>query len=110
MAIFKSVPVTKFIGETKVKTSECVIVENSTYTTSGEDAIIVRVVPYCTINLNSETTDHITIKALTDVLVVGDKEIDEEFTEIELQSGASIELRYIKNGWFIMSSDGLKNS
>jgi hypothetical protein len=42
--------------------------------------------------------------------VVGDKEIDEEFTEIELQSGASIELRFIKNGWFIMSSDGLKNS
>ena len=110
MAIFKSVPTTKFINGKEVKTSECVVVESNNYTTNGEDAIIVRGVNYCNLTLNSTTTDHITIKSMTDVLINSIEEIDEEFTEIELQKGASIELRFIKGYWYIMSSDGLKNS
>ena len=110
MAIFKSVPVKKYIGENLVETSSCVVVENTTYNTSGEDALIVRGVDNCVVYLNSNTTDHITIKAMTDVLIISDKEIDEEYLEIELQKGASIELRFLKNFWYIMSSDGLKNS
>ena len=110
MAIFKSVPTTKFINGKEVKTSECAIIETKNYTTNGEDALIVRGVDYCTITLNSSTTDHITIKAMTEVLISSSEEIDEEFVEIELQKGASIELRYMKGHWYIMSSDGLKNS
>jgi len=110
MAIFKSVPTTKFINGKEVKTSECAIIETENYTTNGEDALIVRGVDYCTITLNSSTTDHTTIKAMTDVLITSNEDIDEEFNEIELQKGASIELRYMKGYWYIMSSDGLKNS
>jgi len=47
---------------------------------------------------------------MTDVLVVADKPIDEEFDEIELQKGSSVELLSASNWWYIMSSDGLKNS
>lgn len=110
MAIFKSTPVTKIINGLTVKTSSSVLLTNSEYTTNGEDAIIVKDVEYCTINLNSETTERITIKSLTNVLIVSDFIIDDEFNEIEIQSGASIELRFLKDGWYIMSSDGLKNS
>jgi hypothetical protein len=110
MAIFKSTPVTKIINGLTVKTSSSALISNSKYTTNGEDAIIIKDVKNCTISLDSKTTEHITIKALTDVLVVGDFVIDEEFNEIELQKGASVELRFLKDGWFIMSSDGLKNS
>jgi hypothetical protein len=110
MAIFKSTPVTKIINGITIKTSESTLLSNTSYTTKGEGAIIVKEVNNCTITLDSETTEHITIKALTDVLVVGDYPIDDEFEEIELQRGASAELRFLKNGWYIMSSDGLKNS
>ena len=110
MAIFKSTPVTKVINGLTVKTSSSVLLTNSGYTTNGEDAIIVKDVGHCTIHLNSETTEKITIKSLTDVLIISDFMIDDEFNEIELQSGASIELRFLKDGWYIMSSDGLKNS
>ena len=110
MAIFKSPPITKIINGFAIKTSESSLVSNDTYTTSGEDAIIVKDVKACKVHLDSKTTEHISIKSLTDVLIVGDYSIDEEFDEIELHNGASIELRFIKDGWFIMSSDGLKNS
>ena len=58
----------------------------------------LRIVKVCKLQLDSTTTEHITIKALTDVLVVGDYSIDEEFDEIELQNGASVELRFIRDG------------
>jgi len=110
MAIFKSTPVTKIINGLTIKTSSSVLVSNENYTTNGEDAIIIKDVDYCTITLDSKTTERITIKALSNVLIVSDHLIDDEFNEIELQKGASVELRFLKEGWFIMSSDGLKNS
>ena len=36
--------------------------------------------------------------------------IDEEFNEIELQKGASVELKIVGDFYYILSSDGLKNS
>jgi hypothetical protein len=110
MAIFKSTPITKIINGLTIKTSESTLLSSESYTTSGEAAIIIKDVKVCKLQLDSNTTEHVTIKALTDVLVVGDYSIDEEFDEIELQNGASVELRFIRDGWFIMSSDGLKNS
>ena len=110
MAIFKSTPVTKIINGLTIKTSESTLLSSESYTTNGESAIIIKDVKVCKLQLDSTTTEHVTIKALTDVLVVGDYSIDEEFDEIELQNGASVELRFLRDGWFIMPSDGLKNS
>jgi len=110
MAIFKSTPVTKIVNGITVKTSGSALITNDEYKTNGEDALVIKDVNYCTVKLDSQTTEHITIKALTNVLISGDYSIDDEFDEIELQSGASIELRFLKDGWYIMSSDGLKNS
>jgi hypothetical protein len=62
------------------------------------------------VTLDNTTTDHITIKSLTNVTIKSDKLIDDEYNQIETEKGASVELRYIGNGWYIMSSDGLKNS
>jgi hypothetical protein len=109
MAIFKTKPITKIINGIAIKTSDCTLLSNVEYTTSGESAIIVRDVKESKINLDSKTTEHVTIKALCDVLIVADYSIDDEYDEIELNAGASIELRFVKDGWFVMSSDGLKN-
>ena len=110
MPIFKTGLVTKIINEKEIKTSESVVVEHNSYTTNGEDTIVTRNVPESYIYLNSDTTDSITIKSMTNTIIVGDKPIDEEYDEIELQKYASIELRFLKNFWYVVSSDGLKNS
>jgi hypothetical protein len=110
MAIFKSTPVTKVINGITVKTSGAALISNSHYRTNGEDAIIVKDVKACEIELDSKTTEKITIKALCEVIVKADYSIDDEYDEIQLNSGASVELRFLRDGWFIMSSDGLKNS
>lgn len=110
MAIFKTGLVRKIINDVEVKTSESVVVEHHEYTTNGESSIVTRNIDSCNIYLNSKTTDSVTIKSMTQTIIFGDKPIDEEYDEIELQKFASIELRYIKNYWYIVSSDGLKNS
>jgi len=110
MPIFKTGLVTKIINEKEVKTSESVVVEHNEYTTNGESTIVTRNIKECYIYLNSKTTDSITIKSMTNTIIVGDKPIDEEYEEVELQKYASIELRFLKNFWYIVSSDGLKNS
>lgn len=110
MPIFKSYPVTKIVNGLEVKTSDSILLTNSEYTTNGEAAIIVKGVESCVVTLDETTTDHITIKSLTNVTIKSDKLIDDEYNQIETEKGASVELRYITNGWYIMSSDGLKNS
>lgn len=110
MAIFKSKPIKKTIYGTSTTTHESVVVVEDRYVTNGESYVIIRGVPFCTLHLNSKTTEKVKIKAMTDVLVIGDKLIDEEFEEIHLQKGSSVELFSISNSWYIMSSDGLKNS
>jgi len=110
MAIFKSTPVTKIINGITIKTSEATLLSNSNYKTNGESAIIVKDLKACQVELDSKTTENITIKALCDVLIIADYSIDDEYDEIQLNSGASVELRFLRDGWYIMSSDGLKNS
>jgi hypothetical protein len=90
-------------------TSECSTISQSQYTTEGEEAILVTGIPHSTINLDSTNTDHITIKAMTNVKIVGDKLIDDEYTEIDIEKFASVELRFFGEKWYIMSSDGLKD-
>jgi hypothetical protein len=111
MAIIKSIPSQRLIHGRIIKTSEVSIVSETEYTTQGEDCVIVKGIPFCSLTLNSITTDHTVIKALTHVIVkpsVG--KIDEEFDEIELDKGACIEVRFCGNNWYILSSDGLKQS
>jgi hypothetical protein len=47
---------------------------------------------------------------MTYVLVKSDKLIDEEYEEVELNNGACVEFRKVGDYWYILSSDGLKNS
>jgi hypothetical protein len=110
MGITKSYPVTKIINGKEIITSDSIICTSPTYTTNGESAIILKSQNPCTVILDETTTDHITIKAMCEVTVKTDKLIDDEYEEIQLDKFASIELRYIVNGWYVMSSDGLKNS
>jgi hypothetical protein len=44
------------------------------------------------------------------VLVKSNELIDEEFNEVELNKGACVEFKKIGDYWYILSSDGLKNS
>jgi hypothetical protein len=109
MAIIKTIPVEKIINGNKVRTSESAIVSEKKYTTNGEYSIVVRDIPLCDLYLNSSTTDKIKIKAMTDILIIPDKgKIDEEWDEIQLEKGACIELVNINQGWYILSSDGVK--
>jgi len=110
MGIRKSYPVTKIVGGKEIKTSDSIICTSKSYTTNGESAIVTKPKDTCTIILNENTTDHITIKAMGDTTISTDKLIDNEFEEIVLDKYASVELKYIVDGWYIMSSDGLKNS
>lgn len=109
MAIVRGYPIVKYMGVKKIETSKSAVISNSEYVTQGEDYIIVKKVDECKITLNSDTSDHITIKALTNVLIVPDKGlIDEEFGEVSIGIGACVEFVFCIDNWYIVSSDGLK--
>jgi hypothetical protein len=109
MSIIKTIPVEKIINGNKVRTSESAIVSERKYSTNGEYAIVIRGVDSCDLTLNSNTTDRVKIKAMTNVIIKPDTgRIDEEWDEISLERGACIELVNINKGWYILSSDGLK--
>jgi hypothetical protein len=113
MTTFKSIPSVKIIAGREIKTSDLVVTNNENYTTNGESVVVCRDVDLCRVHLDHTTTDHITIKAMTNVIVYDDDEttsIDDVYDEIELSKGACVELRFIIDKWYIMSSDGLKNS
>jgi len=110
MAIFKSVPSKRIINGNVIETSESAIVTNSFYKTNGEYAIVVKGIEKCEVFLDSNTTDHVVIKSLTEVIVKSEELIDEEFNEVELTKGSCVEFKKIGSFWYILSSDGLKNS
>jgi hypothetical protein len=111
MAIIKTIPSQRLIHGRILNTSEVSIVSESEYSSQGEDCIIVKGVPRSVIILNSRTTDHTVVKALTDIIIRPDAgRIDEEFDEIEMGHGACVEFRFCGGNWYILSSDGLKQS
>lgn len=110
MPIFKSKPIDKYINGTSQVVSEITVITDNEYTTNGELVILAKDTPECTITLDHNTTNYLTIKSLTNTLIKSEKNIDDEYTEIFLNRGACVELRFIIDGWYIMSSDGLKNS
>jgi hypothetical protein len=110
MAVFKTSQIKKTINGKEVFVSESVIINSISYNTNGENYIVVKDVNNCLIFLNSDTSDHVIIKSLTNVLVKSNELIDEEFNEVELNKGACVEFKKIGDYWYILSSDGLKNS
>lgn len=110
MSIYKTEIIKKKINGVEVLVSDASVINNENYVTNGESLIIIKDVSLCVLHLNSKTTDHIVIKALTNVLVTSDSLIDEEFNEVDLSKGACVEFRKIGDYWYILSSDGLKNS
>ena len=112
MGIIKTRPIKKIINGKEHIVSETIVVNNvSSYTTKGEVSIIVKnSKSECVILLDETTTQHVTIKSMSDSVVKSGKLIDEQYNEIKLEKFASVELRYVNSYWYIMSSDGLKNS
>lgn len=111
MPVIKSTPIEKIIKSNLIRTSELVVSSEPLYETNGESFLILRDIESCKVKLNSSTTDHITIKALTKVLIIPDiNKIDEEYDEIMIDKGACVEFYFGFGAWYIVSSDGLKGS
>jgi hypothetical protein len=111
MAIVKSIPVQRIINGEIIKGSESSIVSEKSYKTNGEYTIVVKSVDICDLTLDSSNTDHVVVKALTNVNVIPSiGKIDEEYDNVLLQKGACVEFKFILHNWYILSSDGLKGS
>jgi hypothetical protein len=111
MAIIKSIPSRKIINGLIIDSSEISVVSELDYKTNGESCIIVRGVSKSVITLNSITTDHVVIKSMTKVTIKPDVgKIDEDYDEIVADQYACIEFRFVGGNWYILSSDGLKQS
>jgi len=109
MAIQRSIPSTRVINGVEIKTSESVLISESSYTTNGEYVIIIKDVTSCILTLDNTTTDHVVVKVLTNVIIKPSKnKIDEEYDEVELNKGACVEFFFTGGNWYILSSDGLK--
>jgi hypothetical protein len=111
MAIIKTIPSRKIINGMSINTSEVSVVSETEYKTTGESCVIVRGVNESVITLNSITTDHIVIKSMTRLTIKPDVgKIDEDYDEIVADRYACIEFRFVGGNWYILSSDGLKQS
>jgi hypothetical protein len=111
MAIIKSIPSRKIINGLVIDSSEISVVSESDYKTNGESCIIVRGVSSSVITLNSITTDHVVVKSMTKITIKPDVgKIDEDYDEIVADQYACIEFRFVGGNWYILSSDGLKQS
>ena len=101
----------RVIGEEVLLTSQVCMISDETYTTEGESVVITKDLELIEVILNHRNTDHVIIKALTNTKIKPiEGLIDEEFNEINIEKGACVELYYAFGSWFIVSSDGLKQS
>jgi hypothetical protein len=110
MPVFRSIPSKRIINGFEIETSDSSVVINQNYYTQGEYVIIFKGDEGNELFLDSKNTDHVVVKSLTKVLVKSDKLIDEEFEEVELTNGSCVEFKCVGDFWYILSSDGLKNS
>jgi hypothetical protein len=109
MAIQRSIPSQRIIAGQIINTSEITFVSNSSYSTDGEALIVTKELENIEIILDSSTTDHVIVKALTKTKI---KPIwgliDEEYSEINISKGACVELYFSFGNWYVVSSDGIK--
>ncbi len=100
--------ISKTLKYGQMKEKDKKIINDSQYITNGESLLIIKDNEHCQIFLNHLTTTNIKIKALTKVKISGDYFIDSEYEEIEIDNGACVELQFFEEGWYILSSDGIK--
>jgi hypothetical protein len=111
MAIIKSISSKRIIRGEVINASEISVVSESTYKTNGENCIIVRGVAQSVVILDSTNTDHVVVKSMTNLTILPDVGlIDEEYDEVVVDKFACIEFRFVVGNWYILSSDGLKQS
>ena len=111
MSVIKNTPSQRIINGKIITTSETAVVSEPFYETHGEACIVIRGVNSSKVRLDSLSTDHTEIKAMTKVLIIPDMgKIDEEYDEILIDKGACVEFRFCAGTWYIISSDGLKQS
>ena len=110
MPVFRSIPSLRIINGNQIETSDSAVVISQDYTTNGEYVIVYKGEENHELYLNHNNTDQVVVKSLTKVLVKTESLIDEEFNEVELDKGSCVEFKYINGFWYILSSDGLKNS
>lgn len=111
MAIIRSTPSERIINGQVIVSSENALVSETQFRTKGENTVVVKDVEFCKVTLDHSSTDHVTVKALTKVLILPSSgRIDEEYDEILIDKGACVEFRFISGNWYILSSDGLKQS
>ena len=97
------------VEDKKYKDNGIKIISSTEYRTNGESIILVKDVNVSKIILDSSTTKHIKIKALTKVIIIPIiGRIDEDYDEIFIDKGACVEFFSIEDSWYILSSDGLK--
>jgi hypothetical protein len=108
MAVQHSIPTQRIIRGNVVKSYEVSIVTDEVYKTKGE-ALIVTKTNHVQIQLDSFSTDHVIIKSLTNTRIIPTMGlIDEEYDEINIGKGASVELYFAFGNWYVVSSDGIK--
>ena len=111
MAIVKTIPSRRIINGMQITTSEISVVSELDYRTNGESCVIVTGIPFSVVVLDSRTTDHVVIKSMTQLTIRPDMgKIDEDYDEIVMDKYACVEFRFVGGTWYILSSDGLKNS
>jgi hypothetical protein len=69
MSIIRTIPSQRLINGEVINTSEVSLVSEREYQTNGEECIIVRGVSESVVTLNSKTTDHIVVKAMTMITI-----------------------------------------
>ncbi len=80
------------------------------YSSNGEDYIITKG-RGSTILLDANKNSRVCIKSMTHTTIKPmNGLIDEKWSEIELSEESSVELVYHTGNWYILSSDGIKNS
>ena len=111
MAIVKTIPSRRIINGMAIDTSEVSVVSELDYRTNGEECIIVTGIAFSVIILDSRTTDHVVIKSMTHLTIKPDiGKIDEDYDELVMDRFSCVEFRFVGGNWYILSSDGLKNS
>ena len=111
MAIVKTIPSRRIINGMQITTSEISVVSELDYRTNGESCVIVTGIPFSVVVLDSRTTDHVVVKSMTQLTIRPDMgKIDEDYDEIVMDRYAYVEFRFVGGTWYILSSDGLKNS
>jgi len=98
------------------RTSDSAVISLPNYTTKNEKVLVVRNYAgqnendLVKITLNHNETTHIIIKSLTNLVIDSPQSFDTEYDELILNKFASVELKNIGDVWYVLSSDGLKNS